>query len=128
VKTLGAVVCRGGWTVEAMAFATLVVEARSAHCSANWSTPLAKTMSFGPETRATPFDGYKDIPPLLLEECRAGDVLEVRLRLEADTNRGRIDVDSFGFEIMSDLDGRRLFGLMRKERSAGGKTAAATQR
>jgi hypothetical protein len=121
VMTRGEVVCRGGWTLEAMAVANLVVEASSPHCSLFWSTPLATAMSFGPETRATPFTGYKEIPPLQLGNCKAGEVLDVRTRLIADANRGRIDVDSFGFQLMSDLDARQLFGLVLKDEVAQAK-------
>lgn len=114
VKTLGAVVVRGSWNGDAIAVASLIVEVRSPHCSLSWSTPLAAEASSGPWMRAREFHGYKEIPPLFLTGCRAGEMLDVRVRLFAKTNRGRIDVESFGFEPWSDQDARRLFGLVRK--------------
>jgi hypothetical protein len=112
VSTTGQVVCRGTWHADTHAAASLVIEANSAHCSQSWSLPLAAVSSFGPESRAVPFYGYKEIPPLLLPGCKAGEALRVRARLVGEVNRGRVDVDSFGFFPGSYSDAHQLFGLV----------------
>jgi len=114
VKTRGEVVARGGWVGDAFAVAGLIVEVRSAHCGLAWSMPIATEASYGPQLRAREFHGYKEIPPLFLSGCKAGDALDVRMRLWASSNRGRVDVEAFGFEPWSDFDATRLFGLVQK--------------
>jgi hypothetical protein len=93
----GRVVSRGSWSKDSNATARLLVEARSAHCSRTWDAPIAASFVTGPQMRAAPFAGTQSIPPLALKDCKAGDVLDVRAVLVGETNRGRIDVDTFGF-------------------------------
>jgi hypothetical protein len=114
VKTRGEVVARGAWVGDAFAVAGLVIEVRSPHCALSWSTPIVTEASYGPWVRGREFHGYREIPALFLSGCRAGDALDVRMRLWANTNRGRIDVEAFGFEPWSDEDATRLFGLVQK--------------
>jgi len=121
VKTSGEVVVRGAWASESFAIARLVVEIRSPHCSLAWSTPLAAESSYGPESRVAPFYAYQEIPPLFLTDCREGDTLDVRTQLVANTNRGRIDVEAFGFKAYSDWDAQHLFGLVLKAEGEGPK-------
>jgi hypothetical protein len=42
---------------------------------------------------------------------RAQVVIEVRLRLVGEANRGKIDVDWFGFSALSDDEVHRIFGV-----------------
>jgi hypothetical protein len=105
-------VSRGAWSRESFADVSIVAEARSEHCSLSWTEPLAHAVTYGPELRATPYGGYKEVPPLRLSGCKAGDALELHVGLVADSNRGRIDVDSFGFRASSTYDADRIFGLV----------------
>jgi hypothetical protein len=115
MRTLGEVACRGGVNAaDTFAVATLVVEVRSAHCALTWSTPVASAFAYGPWTRTMPFYGYQEIPPLQVDDCKGGDTLDVRARLEAAANRGRVDVDAFGFTTGSYSDALKLVGLVEK--------------
>jgi hypothetical protein len=106
------VVSRGAWSRESFADAKVVAEARSEHCSLSWTEPLAHAATYGPELRATPYGGYKEVPPLRLSGCKAGDALELHVDLVADVTRGHVDVDSFGFRGSSKHDADRIFGLV----------------
>jgi hypothetical protein len=61
-----------------------------------------------------PFYGYQEIPPLQVDDCKAGDTLDVRARLEGAVNRDHIDVDAFGFTTGSFAGARRMVGLVEK--------------
>ena len=110
----GEVIVRGSWNLDTFAVTSLVVEMKSEHCSMEWSTPVASAVARGPWLRKTPFYGYQEIPPLQMDDCKGGDILEVTARLAANANRGRIDIDSFGFIAGSDSDARQLVALVPK--------------
>jgi hypothetical protein len=114
LHTTGAVIVRGSWNLDTWSVTNLVVEMKSDHCSMEWSTPVASAVARGPWMRKTPFYGYQEIPPLQMDDCKAGDMLEVTARLAAESNRGRIDIDSFGFFAASDSDAQQLLALIPK--------------
>jgi hypothetical protein len=107
----GTAISRGAWVGDTFATAKLIVDARSPHCSTSWSTPVAAALVSGPFVRAANFGGPQTIPALPLENCKAGDILEVRTRLVADVNRGRVDVESFGFSVPVQSEADHIFGL-----------------
>jgi hypothetical protein len=114
VHTTGEVVVRGSWNLDTWAVTNLTIEMKSDHCSMEWSKPVASATARGPWMRKTPFYGYQEIPPLQMDDCKAGDILEVTARLAADVNRGRVDVDSFGFLTGSASDAKELVALVPK--------------
>ena len=62
-------------------------------------------------SRQAEFSGWSEIPDTHLAGCKAGDPLEVRLRLAGDSNRGRIEVDAFGFSAVAADELNRIFGV-----------------
>jgi hypothetical protein len=126
LHTTGEVIVRGSWNLDTWAITNLVIEMKSDHCSLEWSTTVASAVARGPWLRKQPFYGYQEIPPLQMDDCKGGDTLEVTARLEANANRGRIDVDSFGFIAGSESDARQLVALVPKsERLTPEQKAAA---
>ena len=119
---------RGSWVGDSVTNVRFAVEARSDHCSLSWMSPLASAATFGPERVGTPYGGYKEIPRLRLRQCKAGDALEVRVRLIADSNRGRVEVDSFAFRAGSAEEANRVVGLVprRGEPPAAAASTCAT--
>jgi hypothetical protein len=113
------VVSRGGWTTDSIADVNVMLQARSEHCSLTWMEPVAHVASFGPEVRDTHYGGFKEVPPLRLVSCKAGDALEVRVGLIAKSNRGRIEVDSFGFRAATAYDANRVVGLVARKPGEG---------
>jgi len=111
VGAWGRVVGRGAHYGDSFSLAKLVVEARSPHCEASWSLELALAKVSGPQTRQADFSGWVEIPELLMKGCKAHDPVDVRLRLIGEANRGRIDVDWFGFSALADDEVNRIFGL-----------------
>jgi hypothetical protein len=111
VGAWGRVVGRGAHYGDSWSRARLVVEARSAHCEASWSLELALAKVSGPQTRQADFSGWVEIPELLMKGCKAHEPVDVWLRLLGEANRGRIDVDWFGFSALADDEVNRIFGL-----------------
>lgn len=111
VGTWGRVVSRGSYYGNYFSRAELSVLARAPHCGASWSLELAKAIVTGPWDRIAAFHGWVSIPDLVLASCKAQETIEVRLRLQAESNRGRVDVDWFGFSAINDDDVSRIFGL-----------------
>jgi hypothetical protein len=72
---------------------------------------LAKAEVTGPWSRVAEFRGWTKIPDLVIPNCKANETLEVTLRLQGEGNRGRVDVDWFGFSAVSHEDMNRVFGL-----------------
>jgi hypothetical protein len=122
VGAWGRVVGRGAHYGDSWSRAKLVVEARSTHCEADWSLELALTKVSGPQTRQADFSGWVEIPELLLKSCKAREVVDVRLRLVGESNRGRIDVDWFGFSALADEEVNRIFGLRPRAEGAAART------
>jgi len=111
VGAWGRVVSRGSYYGDYFARATVVVEARSPHCQATWSTDLARAQVTGPQDRIAPFSGWLEIPDMPIHGCKAHEPIDVRLRLLGEANRGRIDVDWFGFSAIADEEVNRIFGV-----------------
>lgn len=108
---LGVVVSRGAFYGEAVASATVEVEARAPSCAGSWSMELAAARVTGPWSRAAPFSGWLHVGEIPIKSCRAGETLEVHVRLVGATNRGSVLVDWFGFSAASDEDLNAMFGL-----------------
>ena len=124
VGAWGRVQARGSYYGDFVARARVVLEATSPHCRAEWSADLAKAAVTGVYARARDFTGWTEIPDLRLGGCKAGEPLDVRVRLLADSNRGRIEVDAFGFSTLNNDELNRIFGVRRGTASA----AAASPR
>jgi hypothetical protein len=107
----GRVVSRGSYYGDYFAKAQLTVNARAASCAASWALQLAKAEVTGPWSRVAEFRGWTKIPDLVIPNCKANETLEVTLRLQGEANRGRVDVDWFGFSAVSHEDMNRVFGL-----------------
>lgn len=107
----GRVVARGSHYGNYFAWAQVVLEVESAHCRGSWSAQVAKAAVTGIFSRQTEFSGWSEIPDLHLAGCKAGDALEVRLRLGGEANRGRLEVDAFGFSAVAKDELNRMFGL-----------------
>ena len=124
VGAWGRVQARGSYYGDFVARARVVLEATSPHCRAEWSADLAKAAVTGVYARARDFTGWTEIPDLRLDGCKAGEPIDVRVRLVADSNRGRIEVDAFGFSTLNNDELNRIFGVRRGTASA----AAASPR
>jgi hypothetical protein len=110
----GRVVSRGSYYGDYWAPPQVVVDARSPHCAASWSSELAQAKVAGPQDRMAAFSGWLEIPDLALRDCKAHEAIDVRLRLIGESNRGKIDVDWFGFSAISDDELQRIFGVRPK--------------
>ncbi len=108
---VGGVVARGSYIGNSVARADVEVEARTTSCSARWSKQLALAALTGPYERGASFSGWFHVSELPLRGCRAGEPLELDVRLVALATRGRVAVDLFGFSASSDADLDRMFGL-----------------
>lgn len=111
VGAWGRVTSRGSYYGDYFAQVRLVLEVRSRHCRVERSFDLAKAQVAGFDVRAAEFKGWLTIPDTRLAGCARGDPLEVRLRLVGDANRGRIEVDAFGFSVASAGELDRMFGV-----------------
>lgn len=111
VGAWGRVVARGSHYGDYLARARLELEVQSAHCRAEWSVVAARAAVTGSFSRAAEFTGWFEIPDTRVAACVAGDELEVRLRLLGEANRGRVEVDAFGFSTLSAEELNRMFGL-----------------
>jgi len=107
----GKVITRGSTYGDYWAKAEVVVEASSPACSGKWSLQLALAQVTGGWDRTAPFSGWIKLPDLPLPGCKASQTLEVRVRFVGETNRGRVDVDWFGFSAGGDEDVNRIFAL-----------------
>jgi hypothetical protein len=125
VGAWGRVQARGSYYGDFVARAQVVLDATSAHCSAQWSSSLAKAAVTRAEALARDFTGWTEIPDLHLSGCKAGDPIDVRIRLVGDSNRGRIEVDAFGFSTLNNDELNRIFGV---RRGSGSTAAAASPR
>jgi hypothetical protein len=111
VGAWGRVRVRGSYFGNFFAVARLVLEARTPNCRAEWSSDLALAKVTGTIPRGAEFSGWIAIPDTRIAGCRKGDPLDVRLRLVADSNRGRIDVDAFGFSVLAREELNAMFGI-----------------
>jgi hypothetical protein len=117
----GRVQARGSYYGDFFAWARLEVEAKSPSCHAEWSLILGKAGVTGNWARMRDFTGWNEVPDLKLAGCKAGDPLVVRVTINSDVNRGRIEIDAFGFSVVSAGELNRIFGIRR-----GSSGAAAT--
>lgn len=110
VGAWGRVLVRGSYYGDYYSTARVVLEVTSPHCRAEWSSQLALAKLTGEFLRGAEFTGWVSIPDTRIEHCVKGDPLDVRLRLLGDSNRGKIEVDAFGFSTQgSGLN--RMFGV-----------------
>jgi hypothetical protein len=92
----GRVVARSGPLGEYVARARFELVARAPSCTASHVQELARAGVSATGTREASFGGWIVVPDLVLDGCRAGEVLEARLRLRGEVNRGRVEVESYG--------------------------------
>jgi hypothetical protein len=111
VGAWGRVRVRGSYYGNFFASARVVLDASTPHCRAEWSSDLALAKVTGTIPRGAEFSGWVAIPDTRIAGCRAGDPLDVRLRLVADSNRGRIEVDAFGFSVGAADELNAMFGI-----------------
>jgi hypothetical protein len=114
VGAWGRVLTRGSYYGDYYARASVVIEASSPHCVATWSSDLAIAKVSGREDRGAAFSGWLEIPDIAIAGCKAHEPIEVRLRLVGDVNRGKVDVDWFGFSAVEDNEVNRIFGIRPK--------------
>ncbi|MGZ6124082.1 MAG: hypothetical protein ACXWLR_03925 [Myxococcales bacterium] len=114
VGAWGRVVSRGSYYGDYWARAQVVIEASSPHCAVSWSADLAQAKVTGPQDRMAAFSGWLEIPELAMRGCKANEPIDVRLRLVGEANRGKIEVDWFGFSAVSDDEVHRIFGVRPK--------------
>ena len=111
VGAWGRVTARGSYHGDYFALARVELEAKSPHCHGEWSRQLALAKITGIYTRVADFSGWAEIPDLRMDGCAANDPVEVTLRLYAESNRGRIEVDTFGFSTAERSELERMFGV-----------------
>jgi hypothetical protein len=111
VGAFGRVVARGSNFGDYVAWARIDVEARSPHCHALWSSELAKAKLTGIYARQAEFTGWWEVPDTRMTGCKAGDPLDIVVRFAADSNRGKIEVDAFGFSAVARDDLNHMFGV-----------------
>lgn len=109
--TIGLVEARGSYFGDYVARAAVEVEARAPSCAASWSKELARAAITGPYQRDAAFSGWFQVSDLALRGCRAGEPLELAVRLVATATRGSVAVDLFGFSAKVPDDLHRMFGL-----------------
>ena len=107
----GSVVSRGSHFGEYVAKAHVEIDAGAPGCKGNWSLELAKAKVSGSWHVVSPFSGWITLPEIRLARCKAQQSLEVKVRLVGEVNRGKVDVDWFGFSAVSDDDLNRIFAL-----------------
>jgi hypothetical protein len=111
VGAFGRVLSRGGWKGSYYTKVKVDVDASSSSCGGDWSQDLANAKVDGPWEREAPFSGWVQIPDIQVYGCRGQDVLELRVRLIGETNRGQVDVDWFGFSAQRDDEMNKIFAL-----------------
>jgi hypothetical protein len=114
VNVVGRVRARGTPKVDVEASARLELTARAPSCAATHLEPLARAVVDGPWVRTAHFDGWFVLPDLVLQGCRPGEVLEVRLRLVGETTRGGVELDAFGLVAGRGDDLHDAFALRRR--------------
>jgi len=114
VGAWGRVTSRGSYYGDYYARASVVVEASSPSCAARWSSDLALAQVTGLQDRIAAFSGWLEIPEIGISGCKAHEPIEVKLRLVGDVNRGKVDVDWFGFSALEDDEVNRIFGIRPK--------------
>ena len=107
----GYVVARASYHGDYWAWARVIIDVQSASCRGTWALDLAKATITGEATRGRLFSGWLEIPDIPVSGCKAGDGLEVRVQLLAQSNRGAIRVEAFGFWAPSKDELNRLFGI-----------------
>jgi len=115
----GSALSRGSYHGDYFAKATVFIEAWAPSCSGSWALELAKAVVTGPWARQAIFSGWITVPAIVLRGCRGGDIVEARVGLVGETNRGAVNVDWFGFSANADEDVNRIFAL--RERANAGQ-------
>ena len=111
VGTWGDVMARGSYFGDYWAWARVNLEVHSPHCHDSRSFDLARAALTLPAERSASFSGWVEIPDIWVAGCKAGDPLEVRVRLVGQSNRGHIAVTGFGFWAAKDEELDRMFGF-----------------
>ena len=115
VGAWGRVLARGSYHGDYFALARVEFDATSPHCKVEWSKQLALAKITGIYTRGANFDGWVEIPDVTLTGCVAGEPVDVRLRLVGESNRGRIEVDAFGFSTAASSELNQMFGMRKAQ-------------
>jgi len=123
VGAWGRAQARGAYYGDFFAWVQLILEVRSPHCQGTWTTDLARSRISAPYAVARDFTGWFQIPDVRLDGCKAGDPIDVRLRLLAESNRGRIEIDAFGFSTLNDEDLNKIFGVRRASAPAAARAS-----
>lgn len=87
------------------------VSAAAPSCQARWRGLLGRAQVSGGSERGQSFAGSVVLGEVALRGCRAGERLELRVRLLAESNRGSVDVDWFGFTLAEAGEAHAIFGL-----------------
>jgi hypothetical protein len=95
------VLVRGAPYGEYTARAWFELQARTPSCTVTWVQELATAVVTAPMERSAGSRGWVILPDLVLEGCHAGEVLEARLRLLGEVNRGQVIVESYGLVVSS---------------------------
>lgn len=107
----GTVMARGAALGRFHAAARVELRASSPSCQASWEQELASASVAGDWTRAQEFAEWVEPLDLHLVGCRAGEPIELRLRILAEATRGNVVLEWFGFTVYSASDADRLFAL-----------------
>jgi len=107
----GRVEARSSAFCEYHASARTELAATSPSCQARWTGLLGRAQVSGGSERGQSFAGSVVLGELPLRGCRAGERVELRVRLLAESNRGSVDVDWFGFTLSEAGEADAIFGL-----------------
>lgn len=122
----GKVAVRSSFWGDYFASASVAIEARTPSCHGSWTQLLAAAEATGGWVRTQAFEGGIEVGEVVLSGCRAGEQVQLELRLVGESNRGSVSVDWFGFSAYTANDADSLFGLRaRAPGSARGGTRAA---
>lgn len=111
VGAWGRVEARGTYFGQYLAAAEVELEASAPSCSGSARLLLGKGEVTGPWNRSAAFAGFLELPDIEMHGCVEGERLELRLRLVAHSNRGRVEVDGFGAAAGTDADVAKAFLL-----------------
>lgn len=107
----GRVQARSSAFCEYHASARAELLATSPSCQGRWSGLLGRAQVSGGSERGQSFAGSVVLGEVALRGCRAGERVELRVRLLAESNRGSVDVDWFGFTLAEAAEADAIFGL-----------------
>lgn len=126
VDTAVKALARGGAYGEFTARAWFELHARAPSCTVTWVQELAKAVVSAPMERGASSSGWVIVPDLVLEGCRASEILEVRLRLLGEVSRGQVIVESYGLVVAHADELSDALALVRRPEAPPAAPAGAT--